>query len=376
MSVSLTTPQASFSKEEAQQLEVCERRILCNITCVRDKLKDFPKKIQIQEQHSAFGMPVHWDLPCQLLVVVVKEGYSVKDPIRSKVIAAFQHATTMQKQVAEYNEEPGAPLFLTDEYIATVKKGDTQVMRLGWSEHDITVTFFNDYMVIANGGSRPYTLTAFKIEPQLVTKKLLLAMVAMRYRPQKESVKFFYTELPQRLDATQDATTKAIEEMSPKIQKWDNCSVYSLKCAFRVVLFAIKYQEAVNALQAGKAPAEVNTKQVVAQAKSFSTEWRALTLITYLKTNGMKIKYPTSEQEIPQLLEAVKEEIQRKAKKPALEGKMPINNEIVLATIDKITRRVTKPIRRQPPRAREIILLTGAMGVFLLPSVLIQKKLK
>ncbi len=366
-----------FQKEEGQTEELAVRKFMSNGCGVPDELIDFSLEIQEGAEHTAFGMPPGDNTTCERLLDVVKDCYSFGDATRDAVEKAFHHAATMSKQVADSNKIGVAPPFLTKKYVTAVQKGDTQVMRLGWKRHAITVTFFNGYMVIGNGGPRPddrSTLTAFKIDPKRVTKKLLEHMVAQSSKSEKEAVEFFYTELPQKLGAIledgttkrEDETTKAIEGMSPKEQKWGNCPLFSLKAALRVVLFAIKLSKA-------KAEAEgVNTEEIEAivaqtktQTKSFSTELRVHFFLSYLARHAIKFEIPQSAGEVPELLRASKIEIQRKAEEPQLDM---FNAKIALATVDKIDKRISKPLLLRQTKARRVVggLMTLAMAVYFL----------
>lgn len=182
-----------------------------------------------------------------------------------------------------------------EEVVKRVKTGKLTVIKSGYYQHAACVVICGNYLVIANGGQRPFvdeenretTFIAYRIDPKKITEDLLVTLYDTNQRSEKEFLEFAYRDLPKLLSPKgkpmKDEVCRELESISPKEQKIGNCFYFATKAAQRAVLGLIGAMEG-----SYKKDLKRCMKMAKAQSKHMSTYQRAYFLNEFIKTMGLK----------------------------------------------------------------------------------------
>ncbi len=133
-----------------------------------------------------------------------------------------------------------------DELAEDIRSGKLVVIPTGWSQHCIDLVFRDGYLVICNRGEgsdnefgESRTLFARKIALDQITGDLIQSIFDKKNVSLKIGEKFFYQELPNLLDAQEDAFCRDLYRIAPKDSKAGVCTYAAGKAAIRVALALI-----------------------------------------------------------------------------------------------------------------------------------------
>lgn len=112
-------------------------------------------------------------------------------------------------------------------------------LQCNWGNHSVCLAFFGGYMAIGNRGEGSdkigTTLTVFKIDPELMTEKVIEEIG--KDRTKEEGMKYFYQTLPAQLTkngvACQDALCDRFQHIQPHYQTIGNCPLASAQSVLR-----------------------------------------------------------------------------------------------------------------------------------------------
>ncbi len=172
-------------------------------------------------------------------------------------LTAFSHST-IEKRSAQT-------------LVKKIRSGKLTILCSGWDGHDITLVFREGYLVICNRGQgsgmrkgKDRTFFAHKIDLKKITKPLVRKIIEQDFSKQ-EGIEFFYEDLPEKLQAQEDAFCEEIYAISPKLSKTGVCAYAAGKGAVRAAVALITK----NPSAARKASKAWSTNHREAVLKSF-----------------------------------------------------------------------------------------------------------
>lgn len=158
----------------------------------------------------------------------------------------------------------------------------------GWQNHSICISFYGNYMAVANRGDNVEgnsTLEVYKIDPKKVTGKVVEEILMHRLLSSSKGKKYFYQKLPEKLSPTgkvvQDKLCKNFRSIAPSLQKHGICALASKKGALRFA-FAMLLEN----------PPSKETLQRAQIESKLYTDWAAY---MYADEKNYHEKYPGTE---------------------------------------------------------------------------------
>lgn len=130
--------------------------------------------------------------------------------------------------------------------VSSVQNRKLTFMLGGYKGHVTYLVFVNGYMAICNRTS-DFSITAYKIDPQLFTRGISEQINAYAHKTEEEATEFFYGILPSLLSVQispdQDAVCEKLKRLSPMKSKAGTCTYISAKTALRAAAAMMKINE-------------------------------------------------------------------------------------------------------------------------------------
>lgn len=196
-------------------------------------LREVPKKKMLSHVNGIHGSfsGYYWNICAQFIVETLESmpaemSSSLSAKEKEKLTQTFKNMLTKDGNEVE-----------------SIQKGDLHFLAVGYVGHTIYLAFYKGYMVICNRAYKQ-TVTAYKIEPQLFTTEIYNRIFDIsNSKRSKETLKFYYRELPALLAGSQDEVCEQLELLAPKKQKGGVCAYASGKVAVRVGAAMLKIDE-------------------------------------------------------------------------------------------------------------------------------------